>query len=69
MKHMPYEEMVLGEGSLHSPDDDSEEQERRGGPIDEPGRTPRKAEGGDPDEEKRRIPGDEPGKTPGNAEG
>jgi hypothetical protein len=59
MDHMPYEETGM------SPRE--EEEPKRDGPIEEPGRTPQSAEG--PDEEERKMPGGEPGKTPGSAEG
>ncbi len=67
MKHMPYEETIPGDNRRDDPSDDSK-QERRGGPIEDPGHTPRTAEGGGMDEE-RRMPAGEPGKTPGKEEG
>jgi hypothetical protein len=68
MKHMPYEETVPGDMRGDTPSEDQPDQERGGGPIDDPGHTPRTAEGGGLDEE-RRMPAGEPGKTPGKAEG
>jgi hypothetical protein len=59
MDHMPYEDTGM------SPD--PEQELKREGPIEEPGRTPQSAEG--LDEEERQMPGGEPGRTPGSAEG
>ncbi len=67
MNHMPYEEMILGEGQ--GDQTEAPGRTRRDGPIDAPGRTPQSAESGADDEHQRRIPGGEPGKTPGSAEG
>lgn len=69
MKHMPYEETVAGDMRGDAPSEDRPDPERRGGPVDEPGRTPKKAEGNDREDEERRMPAGEPGKTPGKAEG
>lgn len=68
MKHMPYEETVIGDLRCDAPSEDEPEQVRHGGPKEEPGHTPKSAEGGGKDEE-RPIPKGAPGKTPDKAEG
>ena len=62
MDHMPYESMEVGG------EEPGRGTKREAPPVNEPGRTPKTAEGGGLDEE-RRMPQEEPGKTPGSAEG
>jgi hypothetical protein len=62
MDHMPYESMEVGG------EEPGRGNQRQAPPENDPGRTPKTAEGGGLDEE-RRMPQGEPGKTPGSAEG
>lgn len=62
MDHMPYESMEVGG------EEPGRGTKREAPTENEPGRTPKTAEGGGHDEE-RRMPQGEPGKTPGSAEG
>lgn len=61
MNHMPYEDTGLSASQI-----DQKEPRKDAPTREEPGRTPRSAEG---PEHERRMPAGEPGKTPGMAEG
>lgn len=64
MRHMPYERMQVGDEAEEGSDTRTE---RRAAEVDEPGRTPKSAEGLERSE--RKGPVEEPGRTPGSAEG
>lgn len=68
MKHMPYEETVIGDLRCDAPSEDEPEQIRHGSSNEEPDHTSKSAESGDKDDE-RPSPRGAPGKTPNKAEG